>query len=1126
MMTMTAPRTMLFLTSCLLAMLTGLAQTPSVTQGYNAPRLTVPYAWQPPIIDGAVGDAEWHGACSISALQTTGRQVSTRQTRFWITWDNEHLYIAMRSPLRKGERLVQALRDRGIDINVVFDDAYEIFLDAGTKSADGQPCYFQYLGNYAGARYDVMFEPAVGNSRLGYTSGWEPKHRITPDGSAWEMEVAVPRESLFLKTPFTDGAVLRSLFARDYKRPWEQNSVEGTGNFAMRDTYSTLVLSKSAPAIHLLGVADPVAQTLGLSLAAFGRQAGQLHWRFDSEAGLAKDGTLDLLPNTAVTMAALNLESLTGAKPANNFYRIRVLSPDNTTVYLDWCAKRAFGGDMKEATREINDRGDAVSMRLTLNPVKDYLRVTADFINFDARAQVAKCDVAVVDAAGKPLASRSMQLDNLAYVRDVLPLGQLPPGQYTATLAAIGKDGTVLASQKTTFDKKDPTQAFPWWNTTAGNTDKIQAPWTPVTAGKKHTYGVWGRTMQVGPGGLPAQVTSQGQALLAAPVALVAELTDGKTVRADTAKVKTVTQSDSRTVAEVKSAAGKLNVSSRVTVEYDGMYKVEMTITPAKPTAVKSLKVLVPLRNEVAEFYHGAGEGIRYGFSYGFVPATQTGRLWDSRTVEGQPMAVGSFIPFVWVGNDKGGLCWYANSDEGWMPNNDVPAIELRRDGTTSTDLVLNLISAPATLDAPRTVVFAFQATPVKAMRSKWRVDNWWCGNTFFDFCGVERAGGSLIWSSLPFSLDNAKAKQLADQYHKGTPAGGPLNPAVPYWEYNSFGPAATDAGYFNEQWRLSDGEGFWFDKSFTDYVAYNLYHWAMETGIDGWYLDNVRPVACAKIEAGRGYRLPDDRVQPVFSTFETRDFFLRIRAAFIEAGREPWIVAHMTNNYMVCWPWDFAYDGEHNVIYPESGKDFMDLWSLDRLRLAYGGQWGVSINFMQEYQGDWGKDQVRYQQALRAFIGMTALFDMVPSGNTRWMSAYNTFKNGRLKFGLQEDDVTFRPYWHKTLGVRGQTDQVLASAWLRSDKVLLLVANLGEKTTATLTLDAKALGLGDPATWTVSDAEAGGQMACTDPQTGKLALYPKWNPALMPITRDGATLTVPIDRHNYRQIIIETAAK
>ena len=54
----------------------------------------------------------------------------------------------MRSPLREGERVVQNLRDTSRDVNVVFDDAYEIFLDVGSKSPDSQPVFFQYLANF------------------------------------------------------------------------------------------------------------------------------------------------------------------------------------------------------------------------------------------------------------------------------------------------------------------------------------------------------------------------------------------------------------------------------------------------------------------------------------------------------------------------------------------------------------------------------------------------------------------------------------------------------------------------------------------------------------------------------------------------------------------------------------------------------------------------------------------------------------------------------------------------------------------------------------------------------------------------------------------------------------------
>ena len=156
-----------------------------------------------------------------------------------------------------------------------------------------------------------------------------------------------------------------------------------------------------------------------------------------------------------------------------------------------------------------------------------------------------------------------------------------------------------------------------------------------------------------------------------------------------------------------------------VTAEFDGMYKVEMTLTPSKPVAVKDLKVVIPLAPSVAEYLHATGEGIRTGFDYCFLPKDKNGRIWDCRKVDSQPMLVGSFIPYLWVGDTKGGIAWFADGDEGWDPNDKEPAIEIRRDGPDSVDLVLNLVSAPATLDKPRRVVFGFPGLAGEATRQR-----------------------------------------------------------------------------------------------------------------------------------------------------------------------------------------------------------------------------------------------------------------------------------------------------------------------------------------------------------------------------------------------------------------------
>ena len=69
---------------------------------YKHPVAAIPYAATKPVIDGTVDDAEWQGAFSQRALQTTRKQISARQTRFWMMWDEENIYVAMRDPLRQG----------------------------------------------------------------------------------------------------------------------------------------------------------------------------------------------------------------------------------------------------------------------------------------------------------------------------------------------------------------------------------------------------------------------------------------------------------------------------------------------------------------------------------------------------------------------------------------------------------------------------------------------------------------------------------------------------------------------------------------------------------------------------------------------------------------------------------------------------------------------------------------------------------------------------------------------------------------------------------------------------------------------------------------------------------------
>ena len=103
---------------------------------YRTPVVQAPYAEEKPVIDGKLDDALWQKCLYLNALRSKDRMMSYRGTAFWIAWDEDNIYVAMRSPLRPGEKPIRKFRDTERDINVVFDDAFEVFLGANSTSPD------------------------------------------------------------------------------------------------------------------------------------------------------------------------------------------------------------------------------------------------------------------------------------------------------------------------------------------------------------------------------------------------------------------------------------------------------------------------------------------------------------------------------------------------------------------------------------------------------------------------------------------------------------------------------------------------------------------------------------------------------------------------------------------------------------------------------------------------------------------------------------------------------------------------------------------------------------------------------------------------------------------------------
>ncbi len=1123
------------------------ADAPDVAAGYVCPTLAIPHASTPPTIDGAVDDAEWQSAFSADALGTVRGQLSLRRTRWWVAWDEKNLYVAMRSPLRNGERLIQRNRLLDGDESVIWDDCYEFWIDVGAKTSGGHECYVQYLGNLAGAVYDNLRLPAIGIRRMGYAAGWAPRNRIVErDGvRVWEMEVAVPFASLQLAKPFAPGQVVKMVLARNYKRPWEQNSL---GAFGSTEGFASLVLSKDVPALHLLGVGDPAGDTVGVTLAGHDAKGRDIAWSYADDAGVSESGTAK-----AGTDAPKVLVDKPALSPAGKgSYRIRATTDDGKggrTVLLDWCSQRSYG--MADKRADVLDAafedGGQVALDMAYNPIRDYVRVTGDFIDYDDRARIAKGIATVTDESGKVLATQELTIDDKAYMRGVLRPGELTPGKYLAKLTCLDAAGETVLQREKDFLRRDHAKEFAWWNTKHGRLDtRVPSPWTPV-AYKDGVLGVWGREMKVGPEGLPESITTQELPMLRGPVQMEVTLPDAAANLGNPSPIEVKLASDPRVTARAAADRGPVRVESEVTAEFDGMYRVRLTLSPrdGKPVTLKAVRMVVPLAAPFDRYLHASGEGIRWGYDCRSLPTEKLGPVWDSTVVDGQRMTVGSFIPFLWVGCPKGGLAWFADSDQGWVPNDKVPAIEIYRpvrggqllldaekkgfDWIQGCDIVFNFISSDFELKEPRTIEFAFQATPVKPMHKGWRADPWSIADTFAEYQCAQKVGSDRRASPVPWTFDVDKCRQMVEKQHNSTNGywfGIDKYPAtaVPYSRHNELVPRhmVPEAAYLAEHWNMQNSWHIFYDRSMIDYFIHHYAQWCEQTGIDGIYSDNVRPEPCWNVEAGRGYRLPDGRVQPAYNLFGVREYFLRMRAAFDELGKRDKIVIHMTHNMVIPWigAADIAYEGEDGGIDPKSPRDHMDTWPIERLMMDIPHQWGVAVKFMPTGLGNgtgWPAELVRARA--RAWMGHVGLFDIVPDRHI----ANPQFFAARDRFGIEADDVTFAGFWDVESPVRCEDKDVYVSAWKRPGKVLLLVVNernAKDAVNAAVRLDPKVLGLPDATDWKVYDAEQlatytaldadGNAVKVSDAHVKPLGLSP-----------DG-TITVPVGRHDYRQIIVE----
>ena len=162
-----------------------------------APHLKAGLTEAPPTLDGHLGDPAWADIPARRFLHSVTGSAPDAATHFRMTYDDEHLYLAVRAFEKGQETQRHATTER--DSNAIFStDCVELFLQPpGPEGSAGTGApYYQIVANTRGALWDRLWRAP------GKMTQWDgPGIRADGDDQAdtWTLELSVPFADLGLR---------------------------------------------------------------------------------------------------------------------------------------------------------------------------------------------------------------------------------------------------------------------------------------------------------------------------------------------------------------------------------------------------------------------------------------------------------------------------------------------------------------------------------------------------------------------------------------------------------------------------------------------------------------------------------------------------------------------------------------------------------------------------------------------------------------------------------------------------------------------------------------------------------------------------------------------------------------
>ena len=673
--------------------------------------------------------------------------------------------------------------------------------------------------------------------------------------------------------------------------------------------------------------------------------------------------------------------------------------------------------------------------------------------------------VSLESAVSRSAAGREMLL-----LHEKVPLGELAAGEYVAAVSLPGDEGNALVERGFTV------KAYEWEGNKVGLADRLITGFTRVTA-RGHVIGCVGRSYRLGADGLPESVVSLGREVLARPVELKAER-DGRVVTVSGGEASFLPRVLSETALEYTAEGRYKTVRGRL--EQDGLLRLDISFR--RTPAVDRLYLDIPIRKEMAKLYHACGEGVRHNPA-GFIPQGQ-GVVFGSRSIP--QTHVSNFIPYVWVGEDRRGICYVADWDRGWAHCDGRDAVEIVREADGTVVMRLNFLNKPYEAGTPRTFEIALMASPVKPQPEGWRgwndgfnaksrVRNSAClaSNPYWG-CFTDWAARYPAWGDFGYVRKLAEARDTgtidkdyverwidricastspetvwinrkppeekrryvhAHTWHAFRTARslhGLANPVLYFYTCDSDGGSklAEFATHRDEWARLSTGVA-----SYRDYALWYLDK-MLEAGMQGIYDDNTFVTCNFNWPSGEAWVDSDGDVHPSFGMWSKREYRRRQAVALMDRGLFPWITLHHTNGNIL--PTLSFGVNSMGMEWKYGKSDFQTRFSPDYIRaVCQGTQGGFFPTALDGIEG-LGGDPAERRRVTRTMVAALLVHEVRPTLSRGSDGSVVTATVQKLiDWGIGEGDCTYTAYYDGENPVSCSESDVYISVYRRGRRLL-----------------------------------------------------------------------------------------